>query len=219
MRYLLFNVVVGAALLYLFAGPDSLPGFNSNAQVQPNPQPDLEAVADRMVKQLDQRLEANLKQWQTHQQQNKTQATELKPVLRPEERQLATPTPLESGQALPVVSAHPVPKVAPPARQMAPKPSKVQPQSKPEVKQLPTSSPLPQVVDKGVIKRRAEVLAGTGVVIPPEMVVDIPPSPTNSKQVVKLAEGESLMTPHNRRRELRALANDMETLYIDMLTQ
>ncbi|ABK42706.1 hypothetical protein Mmc1_0179 [Magnetococcus marinus MC-1] len=220
MKYLLFNVVVGAALLYLFAGPSNLPSLPSKPTAQlPH---DLDRVADRMIKNLDQRLQENLiqrPQTQPAVEKRQPKSVPTPPNLEREASQLAEPSaPLAvSPQVTPVSPplpeqpAPPLFKAAPAARAIATKPQ-VDPPSQTE-----PPARVAVALEPAVMQRRAEVLAGTGVVIPPEMIVEHHTTP--NKVAVKLAEGESLMSPHNRRRELRALANDMESLYIDILTQ
>ncbi len=68
---------------------------------------------------------------------------------------------------------------------------------------------LPPVDDPDVARRRAEVLDGIGV----------PEYPRNVPAKVVLAEGEKLMSPGDRRRELYALAEEMELLFLDQLSR
>ncbi len=65
--------------------------------------------------------------------------------------------------------------------------------------------PLPTVQDPAVAKRRAEVLGGVAT------AVEAPP--------VALAEGEQLMSPEQRVRELHALAEEMELLFVDKMAR
>ena len=66
------------------------------------------------------------------------------------------------------------------------------------------ASALPAVTDPAVAKRRAEVLDGIAV-------ADRAPS-------MALAEGERLMSPEQRVRELHALAEEMELLFVNKMT-
>ncbi len=70
---------------------------------------------------------------------------------------------------------------------------------------------LPPVDDPAVAKRRAEVLDGIAALdsTPPEIVVP----------EVTLAEGETLMGPEERLRELYTLAEEMELLFVTKLTR
>lgn len=67
---------------------------------------------------------------------------------------------------------------------------------------------LPPVSDPAVAKRRAEVLEG---------IAEVAPAPPSNQ--VALAEGETLMTPQERMRDLQALAEEMELLFVDKLAQ
>lgn len=70
---------------------------------------------------------------------------------------------------------------------------------------------LPPVDDPAVAKRRAEVLDGIAAFDSAPREVAVPE--------VTLAEGETLMGPEERRRELYRLAEEMELLFVTKLTR
>ncbi len=74
-----------------------------------------------------------------------------------------------------------------------------------EVPELPAAEPLPAVRDPAVAKRRAEVLGGV--------------ASADGGAPVTLAEGEQLMSPEQRVRELHALAEEMELLFVDKMAR
>ncbi len=71
--------------------------------------------------------------------------------------------------------------------------------------ELPAAQPLPAVRDPAVAKRRAEVLGGV--------------ASADGGASVALAEGEQLMSPEQRVRELHALAEEMELLFVDKMAR
>ncbi len=155
MRYLMFNLVVGAALFYLMAG--------DGPAVNPAPA-GLEGAMDRA---------AGLAR----------QATERASHL------FTGATPPASSPSDVAVAPAPDPK-APEAPPPPPTPvPAVESDPLPAAETVPDPSP-------EVLKRRAEVL-----------------SSGSSSGPVALAEGEPLMTPRERRRELDALVEEMELFY------
>ncbi len=74
---------------------------------------------------------------------------------------------------------------------------------------------LPPVDDPAVAKRRAEVLDGIAALDS----TPLPPAPEIAVPEVTLAEGETLMSPEERLRELYTLAEEMELLFVTKLTR
>ncbi len=74
---------------------------------------------------------------------------------------------------------------------------------------------LPPVDDPAVAKRRAEVLDGIAALDS----TPLPPAPEIAVPEVTLAEGEALMSPEERLRELYSLAEEMELLFVTKLTR
>lgn len=74
---------------------------------------------------------------------------------------------------------------------------------------------LPPVDDPAVAKRRAEVLDGIAALDS----TPLPPAPEIAVPEVALAEGETLMGPEERLRELYTLAEEMELLFVTKLTR
>jgi hypothetical protein len=77
---------------------------------------------------------------------------------------------------------------------------------------IANSESLPPVSDPAVARRRAEVLEGI-VELDAAPAVDPPPAPVTPSKVA-LAQGEVLMSHDARRRELYALAEEMELLFV-----
>lgn len=74
---------------------------------------------------------------------------------------------------------------------------------------------LPPVDDPAVAKRRAEVLDGIAAFDS----APVSPAPEIAAPEVTLAEGETLMGPEERLRELYTLAEEMELLFVTKLTR
>lgn len=74
---------------------------------------------------------------------------------------------------------------------------------------------LPPVDDPAVAKRRAEVLDGIAAFDSAPLL----PAREIAAPEIALAEGETLMGPEERRRELYTLAEEMELLFVTKLTR
>ena len=197
MKFLLFNAAVIAALVYLFGADRS----------------DLDAAGDRLQTSAD-RLEgvARNKVDAALDELRKTPAQPNSPVRTSTEAPAAPAKAAEAPEAIPEDtdrrSAGPAgaPKVdvatKPDAVDSAPPNHRSQDTEGPE---LPAAEPLPTVRDPAVAKRRAEVLGG---------VATAAEAPS-----VALAEGEQLMSPEQRVRELHALAEEMELLFVDKMAR
>ena len=66
------------------------------------------------------------------------------------------------------------------------------------------------VIDPAVARRRAEVLGETAAVVE---------TPATGKPEIAIAEGETLMSPRQRRKELYNLAQEMELLFLKKSTE
>ncbi|MBF0368900.1 MAG: hypothetical protein HQL52_05505 [Magnetococcales bacterium] len=105
-----------------------------------------------------------------------------------------------------------------PTPQIRAKP-RTQPRSQPRTRRPPPTAKaaLPMDdMDPAVTQRRAEVLGEREVeqLIADNGVIAEYVSPTPTQPVIGIAEGESFMTPRERRQELYALAQEMELLYL-----
>ena len=79
---------------------------------------------------------------------------------------------------------------------------------------------LPPLDDPAVERRRQEILADLDLPVPApaSSTADQTAAPSAPPQVV-LAEGESLMTPRERVKQLNALAEEMELLFVQSLSE
>ena len=197
MKFLLFNAAVIAALVYLF-GMD---------------QSDLDAATDHLQTSADRLEEAT--------QDTVDAALDgLRAAPAPRD------APARGGAEDPVapVKAAEAPGIAPEANERQAVDPATAPKTDPtpetdavastlakggseaaEGNDLPSPDLLPAVRDPAVAKRRAEVLGGVAS-------ADGAPS-------VALAEGEQLMSPEQRVRELHVLAEEMELLFVDKMAR
>lgn len=191
MKFLVFNVVVLAALGYLFlADRDALP-------------PDLAAFKDRVGDKVAALTAPEApKPVVAPAPVVAPEPVAAKPAPKPTATPPAPPKPVAEARpqapaAGPPMPAVPAPKVV--AETVAPAPRRLDPS---QVSAKTAPSPLPPEV----AQRRAEVMAGLDSDAPQ------PAAPAAAKGLA-LAEGDALMTPEQRRRELLSLAEDMELLY------
>jgi len=196
MKFIAFNLVVGAALVYLFSADSG----------------ELHDLADR--------THATVGQVKSYARDLVGKET---PPAPPPVAAIA-PEPAPEPKAI----AKPVPKPEPKVAKAAPPPPPPKPKPAPKLAEMPklpaatevAQRPTPKKaaldvtkmaekrldseVPPAVAKRRAEVLAGVGGASKPAPRRQAP---------VALAEGESLMSPAERRRKLHTLAEEMELMY------
>ena len=177
MRFILFNIAVGAALIYLFNGGElSLNQLKSGLQ-----------QAKAQVAQLGE-PKPTPKPAAT-QQLAKEGKGHGRDVIRDPKPKLQAPTPKPKPKTKSKESAPTVPQLAKPASIAKHPTPKLAPGVNASIKVPP--------VPPAVAKRRAQVLA-KGKPVP-----------------VALKAGTSMMLASERRRELDALAEEMEMLYIE----
>ncbi len=202
MRFLLFNLVVAGALFYLFtADRDDIRGVASSAHATLDQMEELTYTAVDTVNGF-------------MEEKAGIQTPEFAPIAAPTEIQpapLATPQP--AGLENP-----PLPLTAEtgddgaseengPAYEKTTKPVMVAATDLPaqEVPVLPVHAvPDPPLADPAVARRRAEVLGEAAAV----------ETPATGKPEIAIAEGETLMSPRQRRKELYNLAQEMELLFL-----
>ena len=197
MKFLLFNAAVIAALVYLFGVDRS----------------DLDAASDHLQTSADRIEEAA---------RDKVDAA--LDGLRKNPAPLAAPAPSNAEEPAALVRVTEDLETAPEERnqqaiETVPA-SKADPAAKLEAvdsnfpnngiaaivdNERPAAEPLPAVRDPAVAKRRAEVLGGV--------------ASAGGAPSVALAEGEQLMSPEQRVRELHALAEEMELLFVDKMAR
>ncbi len=193
MKFLLFNAAVIAALVYLFGVDRSDLDAASDH---------LQTSADRLEEVAQDKVDAVLDELR------KTPAPTDSPVPTSTEAPVAPAMAAEPPAGIPEdTDRRPAGPVGAPEVDGATKPDAVA--SAPpnhgspdtEGPELPAAEPLPAVRDPAVAKRRAEVLGGV--------------ASADGRASVALAEGEQLMSPEQRVRELHALAEEMELLFVD----
>ena len=126
----------------------------------------------------------------------------------------AVPSPLSEAETEVEEEAPPLPEPRPEVAAAAPAP---EPAPEPTKAPAPLlAGDLPPVADPAVAQRRAEVLDGLLAADPaplPDVLPDaLPPE-------LALAEGEVLMSPQERVRELNLLAEEMELLFVSKMGQ
>ncbi|MEM7224230.1 MAG: hypothetical protein AAF495_14705 [Pseudomonadota bacterium] len=162
MRFLLFNVVVIGALVYLFA---------------------IERDGPSMT----------VSQFQEELQEIETLAAEaLEPVV-----QAAPPAPTPEADPVEV------------------EPVAAQPEPEPDPEDWLVE--LPPVDNPAVAQRRREVLDGLDG--PADAAPVVAAAPVAAETEVVLAEGESLMSPSERVKQLHVLAEEMELLFVQSLSE
>ncbi len=213
MRYILFNIAVGAALIYLFKGGElALPDIQAQFDRAKN---EIAALTDTSpAKQTEAAAKPLLAKAGQGQGDGHGHDTIHEPAPKP----LPQPAPPPKPKLKPGVNA--APRKAPPlpvAKQVAARPEpKLAPKgvamgSVPTA--MPAIPPVPPAPTRlasrdadPVLQRRAEVLAEGA-----------PVRPAPRSQPVALKAGTSLMTAAERRRELDTLADEMEMLYIEKI--
>ncbi len=228
MRFLLFNAAVVAALIYLLsadrsefqAAADRL--YDTVSRVEDAARDGIErvgsaardsvpfeAATSEAVPVRDRArptIEAAASQDEPREEEGRTRQSEPDP--KPERpRRLAAETAPET------VPPAPAPGATAPSGPGATAPSG-------ETAQAALVRDLPPVDDPAVAKRRAEVLDGIAALdsapVPPAPEIA---APEVAALEVALAEGETLMSPEERRRELYTLAEEMELLFVTKLTR
>lgn len=196
MKYLLFNVAVAAALVFLFTA-DRAEVQKVAGQVH-DAAGDVKAYAS---KALD--TGRTLLKRDTAKPKHETEApppVPSTPAVRPPTKPVSPPA-----------AARPEPKAAPPAaKPLLPRRLAANLPAVPEAGRKPAPKPgraaAPVDLDPAVAQRRREVLDG----IDTAAAVDTAPV---------LKEGSHLMTPSERRKELLSLAEEMELLYARSLSR
>ena len=205
MRFLLFNLVVAGALFYLFtADRDDIRNVASTAHATVDQMEELTYTAVDTVNGLVEE-KADFK------------APVFEPVLPPEHVAAARPAEVETPPQ-PVVAETKddgASEESGTADEEITKPVMVAAAELPiqEVAVLPVH-PVPDpaaalaraaVIDPAVARRRAEVLGEGAAAVE---------TPAAGKPEIAIAEGESLMSPRQRRKELYNLAQEMELLFL-----
>jgi hypothetical protein len=180
MKFILFNVVVAAGLVFLLTGTDD-PLASSGRDVLSEAVLKATDLGDQVAERLA--------------RANSSKPPEA-PAPTPKPTQAAPPVPKAGQQSSPptpeqVEAAKPPP--FPPAIQVTERKTRTVP-GEPEVASVAGDA------DAQVRQRRAEVLGEAG-----------------RKPRVTVEEGSELMSPSERRRELNALAEQMELFYIGQI--
>jgi hypothetical protein len=179
MRFILFNITVGIALIYLFKGGEL-------------PMPDLQAGLNQAKAHIGEITKTiDVAAGKSH---GRDVIRQPKPTPKPQPKHQPKPQP------------KPKPKKAKTAPNLPPLDKPIQVAARPEPKNAPNTAtsvipPVPPALP-AIEARRAEVMA------------EGQPAQTAPRRVA-LKDGTSLMTLAERRRELNALAEEMEMLYID----
>ncbi|MCG8511548.1 MAG: hypothetical protein MI741_20230 [Rhodospirillales bacterium] len=225
MRFLIFNAVVIAALFYLFnADKDDIASVADRAHaVVARAQDAASTAAERVqelskTEQLRQRLQDFSKAGDTDMVDEpetaaKEAVTEMPAEVITENAEQPLPpqppAPEETGTKAPQTGTRlaaagdtaqdPLQEI--PERWIPERPRHTVDHAAAEaaIPEVPTDDP-------AVAKRRAEILDG---------VAETPPAKNGAE--IAIADGESLMTPRERRKELHNLAEDMELVYIRKL--
>ena len=194
MKFIFFNIIVGVALVYLVTGgsPEAL----SNLGV---PSPVLDTIEE--VKEKVGSIEKVMKKVK----EDATLAPKTKPP-SPEIAPTKDVAEVEQEPVLPAQSFKPEQKL----------PELAEPTWIPEAKTnrpdetLGTGKPQKQIAT-AVQQRRDEIL-GRGIKPTPQKSLA---SVGGAKRAYAVKDGEQLMSPSQRRRELRSLVEEMELLYLD----
>lgn len=211
MRFLLFNVAVITALVYLFnldrGDFDAAAGrlYEAAEGVQAVTRDAVERVKESVrAKRAPAESEARVDELPVSPPHGPaSQEPFVEPAAVPVVRDQAEST-AENGERDGKVESPPVeaPRAAQPKVVADPRP----PVRKPAAPKI-AAKQLPPVKDPAVARRRAEVLEGVAR-----------PGPTSSP-AVSLAEGEQLMSPEQRVRELFTLAEEMELLFVSKMAR
>ncbi len=196
MKFLLFNAAVIAALVYLF-GMDRGELDAVSDQLEQSAEGLDRAKDDAVDKALDLLGREPAPADPPARDDAEAEAASAK-ELEPREASAEVTDRKDVDQA-PALPAEPAPKTADAASTDAERESATG-----EAGGGVAASALPALTDPAVARRRAEVLDGLAV-------ADRAPS-------MALAEGERLMSPEQRVRELHALAEEMELLFVNKMT-
>lgn len=211
MKFLLFNALVIGALFYLFNADKS--DIASVADTAHAVVARAENVAADAVDKVDGFMHRD----------TEVEAVAPKYTAAPTLPPVAEPPVLAPKKVVAETKAAPKPPAIPPVKEsgnLDSKRSRIAEQNLPEewVPQLsrPTvdyakAEKTVPISDPAVVKRRAEVLGEAPA-----------PSETPSKSSdgeITIAEGETLMTPRERRKELFALAEEMELMFLKKLSR
>ena len=198
MRFVLFNFVVAAALIYLVTGgsPETLTAIGV-------PETVVDAIEEVKGKTLNTKKEPvkNLNEIAVvHDQIDPKLQSEPEPFVAPIKKPLTFKTPETT-----------LPPLAEPrwvSESKSQKPDETLMATKPGIKPRTTSRIAPkEKLAPEIKRRRAEIFGITAK--PAEKAAPKP------KKTYAVKAGEKLMSPSQRRRELRALVEDMELLYLD----
>ncbi len=189
MKFLLFNAAVIAALIYLFGADRSdLDAASGHLRAS------AERLGDVAQDKVDAALDGLPAKPSLDDEALRGYAEE--PDTPPAEAEAPEPLPEDKTDA--TMASDTTESVGP----SAPTPSETV--TKPaEAPAKATTDSLPALRDPAVAKRRAEVLGGG--------------ARATGTASVALAEGERLMSPEQRVRELHALAEEMELLFVDKM--
>ena len=201
MRFLVFNAAVVAALIYLLSADRS----------------EFRAAADRLYDTVGRVEEAARDGIERAGSAARDSAPSEAPTSEAPTSEAVTSEPDPEPERPRRLAAETAPETVPPA----PAPSTAAPSGpgatapSGETAQAALVRALPPVDDPAVAKRRAEVLDGIGALDSAPVL----PGLEAAAPEVALAEGETLMSPEERRRELYALAEEMELLFVTKLTR
>jgi outer membrane biosynthesis protein TonB len=201
MKFLLFNVAVATALVFLFTA-DRGEVQKVAGQVH-DAAGDVKAYADKALAagQTMLRRDAVTREQKAN---PATAAAAPKPVAPPVE---TSPSVAPAAQpAQPPAIAQPRRDPPPPPRQVVQRPAPAAPAVRPSTRSVAKKA-APAGLDPAVAKRRQELLDG----------LDTADNTVASAPALK--EGTRLMSPSDRRKELLTLAEEMELLYARSISQ
>ncbi|MDJ0943114.1 MAG: hypothetical protein QNJ30_06600 [Kiloniellales bacterium] len=201
MKFLLFNAAVIAALIYLF-GADRSDLDAASGHLRASAERLGEVARDKVDAALDGPPGTPSLDGDPAHGYADDPGTPPAEVRAPEP--LLEDTAQETMAAAKAESAEPAPEARLPAS-TAEKAGTASAESPEEFPEKATTDSLPALRDPAVAKRRAEVLGGV--------------APAEGTASVALAEGERLMSPEQRVRELHALAEEMELLFVDKMAR
>ena len=206
MRFLIFNAAVVVALVYLLSAERS--EVHSAADRLYDTVQDLEASARARVGDLGRAQADDVPAAEPPAIEDRAQPTEV--LTRQEEAQ---------EDPRPTREADPQTKPEQPRGLAEAAPAPPEPAN--DAPQVPAASQdfaasLPPVSDPAVARRRSEVLEG---IVDLGTVGETDGAAPPAKPEIALTEGETLMQPEQRVRELYALAEEMELLFVTKLAR
>lgn len=209
MKYLIFNIVVAGALIYLAAGSDiTWPGMKAEETVKTTaatvPAPDIDEILAKLKPMIEET--ATLVAEQVSEDINERTKADLSAEIENLTQRLEqTNTGQQAAAATTETSASP----SPGNTQATATPTDMAAR---ETDDLP---PLPEMtVETPTVHKPLEDLQGQDVAQAPEMAEPVTNAPSPQPQV-QLAEGEEMMSPRDRQRELDALVQNMELMFLD----